>query len=67
MSAIQEIQEILSIKDDAIVEAITRIKQERDEFCTEGNCEQASNYHWRGCPIVVDPILKRLQRAFEAR
>ena len=67
MNTVQHIQEVLSIKDEAIVEAIERIKLERDEVCTEGHCEIASNYHWRGCPTNVDPIINRLRQAFEAR
>jgi len=69
MNAVTAIQEVLSIKDDAIVMAINRIRQEHDEVCTDGNCDHQAVpiYHWRGCPTVVDPILRELQKAFEAR
>lgn len=67
MSAITNIQELISEKDEALVMAIQELTRHRDDVCTEGHCEQESNYHWRGCPTMINPIITALRKAWEAK
>lgn len=66
MSLASDVSEVLTQKDEAILLVIEHIKKGRSENC-DVDCEVKSNYHWRGCPVKVDALLKELYAAMKLR
>jgi len=61
MSKVSDISELISDKNEALSEAISQLEWQRTK-CPEG-CEEDGSYHWRGCEVNLNPVIKRLAEA----
>jgi len=68
MSKINELEELIENKNEALKSAI-KVIQILSEECTEKTCDVTSEppYHWRGCSKQITPLLENLNFVMESK